>query len=299
MPSTVRRLARRYLPASSPRLGLDPGRASSGAATTQAAAGQTEEAGEARKPEAAAPGCPGQSGQRPAIEVLRRGGSLPDAVVAEVRGLLGSARAGPGQRRWPTACGRIRVHRRSGRPVVRHRAASTGGYYALAWSHLRDLPESLWVRHAGGGMGLIPASTRSRTTPASNSRRLADDAPDHVRRQPGWPCSVRSSAMGTRSGRAPVRPARRARRQRSRTSTSPWWSTVTGCGPGSTASPDGAARPRWTDGLVSFAIMDYGHPRRARASANIGDHVQSLASLGHLARHRAWPTTGRRTSSTC
>jgi len=39
-------------------------------------------------------------------------------------------------------------------------------------------------------------------------------------------------------------------------------------------------------GVVSFAVMDYGHPGRNRASANIGDHVQSLASLGHLARHQ-------------
>ena len=36
---------------------------------------------------------------------------------------------------------------------------------------------------------------------------------------------------------------------------------------------------------MAFAIMDYDHPGRSRASANIGDHVQSLASLGHLVRH--------------
>ena len=52
------------------------------------------------------------------------------------------------------------------------------------------------------------------------------------------------------------------------------------------AVPDGATAPRVPEGSVSFAIMDYGHPGRSRASANIGDHVQSLASLGHLARHQ-------------
>lgn len=36
---------------------------------------------------------------------------------------------------------------------------------------------------------------------------------------------------------------------------------------------------------VSFAIVDYGHPQRARSSRNIGDHVQTLSSLGHLVRH--------------
>ncbi len=37
---------------------------------------------------------------------------------------------------------------------------------------------------------------------------------------------------------------------------------------------------------VSFAVMDYDHPSRFKASGNIGDHVQSLASLGHLVRHQ-------------
>jgi hypothetical protein len=32
--------------------------------------------------------------------------------------------------------------------------------------------------------------------------------------------------------------------------------------------------------------MDYGHPGMNRASANIGDHIQSIAALGHLVRHR-------------
>ena len=35
-----------------------------------------------------------------------------------------------------------------------------------------------------------------------------------------------------------------------------------------------------------FAVMDYGHPQPSRGSANIGDHVQSIASLGHLVRHQ-------------
>ena len=39
--------------------------------------------------------------------------------------------------------------------------------------------------------------------------------------------------------------------------------------------------------------MDYGHPGANRASANIGDHVQSIASLGHLVRHRGVRLHGR------
>ena len=55
---------------------------------------------------------------------------------------------------------------------------------------------------------------------------------------------------------------------------------------GSRRQPTHAAPRAVPPGHVSFAIMDYGHPGRARASANIGDHVQSLASLGHLVRHQ-------------
>ncbi|MEO7351432.1 MAG: glycosyltransferase, partial [Marmoricola sp.] len=50
-------------------------------------------------------------------------------------------------------------------------------------------------------------------------------------------------------------------------------------------SPDSPTAPE-PDADVSFAIMDYDHPGRSRASANIGDHVQTLASLGHLVRHQ-------------
>jgi hypothetical protein len=35
----------------------------------------------------------------------------------------------------------------------------------------------------------------------------------------------------------------------------------------------------------ALAILDYGHPSPTKASANIGDHVQSVAALGHVVRH--------------
>lgn len=46
------------------------------------------------------------------------------------------------------------------------------------------------------------------------------------------------------------------------------------------------------EGTVSFAVTDYGHPGRSRASANIGDHVQTVASLGHLVRQSNLEFTG-------
>jgi hypothetical protein len=39
-------------------------------------------------------------------------------------------------------------------------------------------------------------------------------------------------------------------------------------------------------GHVAVAVLDYNLPDYHRTSANVGDYVQTLASLGHLARHR-------------
>ncbi len=50
-------------------------------------------------------------------------------------------------------------------------------------------------------------------------------------------------------------------------------------------SPDSPTAPK-PSADVSFAVMDYDHPSRSKASGNIGDHVQTLASLGHLVRHQ-------------
>jgi lipopolysaccharide biosynthesis glycosyltransferase len=45
-------------------------------------------------------------------------------------------------------------------------------------------------------------------------------------------------------------------------------------------------------GEIPFAVMDYKQPDRLRSSTNLGDPVQTLASLGHLARRRGLRFTG-------
>lgn len=40
------------------------------------------------------------------------------------------------------------------------------------------------------------------------------------------------------------------------------------------------------EGQIPFALIDYRQPSRAKTSKNIGDHIQTLAAIGHLARHR-------------
>lgn len=44
--------------------------------------------------------------------------------------------------------------------------------------------------------------------------------------------------------------------------------------------------PAPTAGRISFGMVDYPQPGRARASQNIGDQIQTLASLGHVVRHQ-------------
>lgn len=40
------------------------------------------------------------------------------------------------------------------------------------------------------------------------------------------------------------------------------------------------------EGRISFGMIDYTQPGRAATSCNIGDHIQTLASLGHVARQQ-------------
>jgi hypothetical protein len=49
--------------------------------------------------------------------------------------------------------------------------------------------------------------------------------------------------------------------------------------------PPTIGTPGLPEGRVAFALMDYRQPSRRKTSQNIGDHVQTLASLGHLVRH--------------
>lgn len=50
--------------------------------------------------------------------------------------------------------------------------------------------------------------------------------------------------------------------------------------------------PTTTPGTIPFAVLDYRQPDRTRASSNLGDHVQTIASLGHVVRHRGFRFTG-------
>ena len=224
------------------------------------------------------------------IEVLRKGGSLNDAVVADIRGLLARGK--------PELAMTVATSLRSDPTTAELGELSSGivaartGHLALAWYHLRDLPEPLWVRHAAeewvrAGFDQEPEHVRKQLA------RLADEAPDFVP-APAWLAmlgpvfghgygdlvkqlfAVFDARVGDGST---VEPSMVVHRDWLR----PWV----------VAPSDGPSAPAVPEGSVSFAIMAYGHPGRSRASANIGDHVQSLASLGHLVRHQDLHYDGR------
>jgi hypothetical protein len=219
----------------------------------------------------------------PLIDVLERGGALDHAVLVEVRALLEAGQAGRA-----LAIAESLLRRRQTRElgcaaagVVAHQR----GFDALAWSHLHGLPAATWARlapaeHVRSGLSLDPDEAllaverlldeHPPDVPAECwyeilaavfghgdqilARRVFAGFDHHVEREvPGWPDG-------------PLH----------RDWLRPWIA----------ADADSPSAPGPADGRPVLAIIDYGHPGAMRASANIGDHIQSIAGLTHVIRHQ-------------
>ncbi|MBP2415294.1 glycosyltransferase [Microlunatus capsulatus] len=293
MPTLARRLARRHLPHRVRQAGLAlAGRAPAGPTKAQqkAAAQQAAEATAAKVAKALAAaerraakarkaaGPPPQ----PLADTLRRGASLEEAVRVEVEHLLD---AGEPDRAFSLGAGlgRTPATAPAGDLAVGLVAASRGDH-ALAWSRLRGLDPQVWGRHAAtawvtSGLDQDPTST------LEHLGALVAEAPAWV------PTRTWLDLLGPVFGHGDHALARALHERLDQR---------VGTGDGVerdlvvqrdwlrrwvAAEPGGRLAPRPPEGSVAFAIMDYDHPGRSRASANIGDHVQSLASLGHLVRH--------------
>jgi hypothetical protein len=203
--------------------------------------------------------------------------ALPDAaaVARRVRGRLADGRDGAAQglaERLRAQPGGEPLGRLAGGIVAAHR-----GFHALAWAELEPLPPALWARHAPdeyaqSGLRVAPAAALA----ALESLARAGDpgvAPM------GW-YQLAGAAFGHGDqALAAALLARVGSEPGTRVAElhdvlAPW----VAADPGSLTAP--------ATGRRTLAIMDYGHPGLDRASANIGDHVQSIAALGHLVRHR-------------
>lgn len=273
MRANARRLARRYLPERVQRSLIAFRGSPTGPTTTGKKAGSRSGEGPARR----------KLRHEPVLEELRTGGTLATAVVVQVRALLG---AGETQTASSIAAS---LHKEPETATIGALAsaiiASDGGYMALAWSEFEVVPSRLWAAHAAREYVRCGLAVDRESTLAA-VRTLVVDAPDFVDAK-AWTeilgpvfglgeedlardiFAILDRMVGDGTG---VDPAMVVTRDWLR----PWVA----------ASPDSRSAPPAPDGHVSFAIMDYGHPGRSRASANIGDHIQSLASLGHLVRHQ-------------
>ena len=156
------------------------------------------------------------------------------------------------------------------------------GYVELAWSLLREAPRDIWTRHAAAEYarsGLAEAPGEA----LAEIRRLAAEDPPELRAKFWYDVLGPVFGMGASeearvvfaifdrhaSEDDHVWPAAAKHRDWMRE-----WVA---------ADPDSPTAP--ATGRRTFAVLDYGHPSATRASANIGDHVQSIAALGHLVRH--------------
>ena len=233
------------------------------------------------------PDRPAGAGVEPAREsltrALERGRPLEDAVLAQVRALVAADDADAAlsiaeslRRREETrALGRLTAG------IVAFRR----GNVVLAWEELGGLPREVWARRAAGEY------VRSGLA-AAPDRTLADIRELVAARPADMPARSWFTVLGAVFGygaadlardvfaafdrRVDERPGEWRDAAKHRDWMRPWIA----------ADPDSATAPAPAGGRPAMAIMDYGHPGANRASANIGDHIQSLAALGHLVRHR-------------
>jgi uncharacterized Zn-binding protein involved in type VI secretion len=272
--NTARRLAWRYLPERVLRAGREL-RGPNGAAPGTA-------------PAAASPGRP-KAARAPAphreslLRALERGWRLDDSVISQIRSLIGAAEADEARaiaeslREHPET--RTLGHVASG--IVAYRQ----GFVELAWAEFQHVPREAWIRlatveYVRSGLAVAPDDA------LREIRQLVADDPADAPAKSWFEVLTAVFGFGEHDLARAVYaifdrhvdedPTQWRHAELQRDWLRPWVAADAG-------SPTAPSPP---EGRRSFAIMDYGHPAPFIASANIGDHVQSLASLGHLVRHR-------------
>jgi len=272
---TARRLARRYLPERLRRAVVSARRPAAAA--------------EDHPPQqrAAAAPAPPASGL---VRALERGRRLDHAIVAEARTLIRAGRhdhaesiAESLRRQEETAelghlIGGIVAYRR--------------GFDERARAQFGSVPRALWLRFAPAEYVRCGLAVDREATLQEVRTLTADDPPEAGAK--AW-FDVLAPVHGLGEG-ALARELFAIFDRHVREDPKPWrdgelhrdWMA-----PWVAADPDAPSAPAPPEGRRTFAIVDYGHPGRKRGSANIGDHVQSIAAIGHLVRHKGVRLHGR------
>jgi hypothetical protein len=260
MPTRVRRLARRHLSAPFKR---------------------TRPAAQPAPPPASDPAA-GEPRREALVRGLERGRRLDGALVAQVHKLNAAGEPHAGQalaeslRRHPET--RALGHLAGG--IIAYRQ----GYFGLAHAELREVPPEQRARLAAleyvrAGLRVAPEET------LREIRALVADDPPSVGPKSWFEILAAVYGYGAANVAREVyalfdRHVRdKPRGWRGGAPHRDWLRTWIAATPDSPTAPSAPGRR-------TFAVMDYGHPGANRASANIGDHIQSVAALGHLVRHR-------------
>jgi hypothetical protein len=270
MPRAARRLAQRYLHLVPRRLRPKP--------TIKPKAVTQKPARRRRKAAAAAET---RQAREALLRGLERGREIDHAIVAQIRALIA---AGLHDTARGVAEG---LRRREETAALGHLAngiiAYREGYEQLALAELRRVPRGMWLTYAAAEY-VRSGLAIDREATLAEVRALAAEDPPEARAKTWFQILAPVFGVGAqdvardvfavfdRHVRADPRSWRDGERQVE------WmrpWIAADG------ESPTAPSRGRRT-----FAIVDYGHPGANRASANIGDHIQTIAALGHLVRHQ-------------
>jgi hypothetical protein len=224
------------------------------------------------------------------LRALERGRALDHALISQVRALLADGEHDSAR----SIALSLREHPETetlGRlagGIVAHRE----GYAELAWDLLRPVPREAWTRFAVSEYVRSGLSVAPDEVLAELRALVADDPPD-VRSKLWY--DMLAPVFGYGESELARQIYERFDRH-AREDENPWdeaeakrdWIR-----PWIAADANSPTAPAPPGGRRTFAVMDYGHPGADRASANIGDHIQSIASLGHLVRHQGVRLHGR------
>lgn len=227
-------------------------------------------------------------------ERIARGEPLEDAIADTVRALVAG-----GENRSARAISHS-LQRRPATHVAGQLGSAIGatllGWPRLAWANFNEVPAEIWRRVAAdeyfrAGYIVDPAAA------LEQARSLLEDRPGDVP-VAAWLAAARRTLVA--GDRALARDLHRV---------------ATEVAAGTELDPDDADELTWLErwlgewhnaslehssteptapepGHLSFALLDYKLPERQQASTNIGDHVQTVAAFGHLARHQQLRFTG-------
>lgn len=177
------------------------------------------------------------------------------------------------------------------------------GWHRLAWASFAEVPDDVWRRTAADEY-FRAGFAIDREAALDAARRMVEDRPDDVP-APAWLVSARrvlvagerelarelyviAEQVVARAG-GPEAVDEDLAEQLSWLGR--WLGESAASAPIETAQT--LAEAEGSEGRrLSFAMLDYKLPEHYQASTNIGDHVQTVAAIGHLVRHQGLRFSG-------